>query len=528
MTIKTSIYLLILLLAFRGAGYAAPYERCDWRNKDFTDRLVDEYSKSFSKTEACMDCIARPTKTDQKAGFFNWIHRLRDSLKKESIPVECFFASASRAVPKLAGPENYYYCKSKNSRKNFTRRRLVDSKGKKRTLYPRQPCLSRSYALMTHEAFHYMTDCFDFSKKEKDYLFALFNHESSFILNNKSHSGARCYGQLTRDAVKDINKNIYLNSKPGNGIYRKALQKCADLNDNIFPLKILPADLGGPKGKRTHGRFKKTQEGLRVTCRLTQDPSACFFYSLYHIKNNMLILENNLSKTDKDVSKKAKISGKIKKDFLFPIQINEALYVKGTVTINGKKQKINWVLKDNNEVYKKMRAAQYNPQDLEIKKSQLFQFDRGKKWDILYWMYNGGASVASKYLSEFIREEKKALFKKCGGPARCENGERVRQGHSWPFDTKKFKSYLQSNYRKGKAPLSRRKEVGEFVSNVKKDMRYLQNSNSLKSHLERLHHDKEKPKPHVKQSDIDEFARSIGDRCPKMDKDHGKDSPAVI
>ena len=177
------ICLLILFSAFKSAG-SSLYEQCDWKNKAYTERLIRESQKLFPKTEACSDCFM-PEKKGQN-WWFEWINDFFLWPKEEDIPVECFFASGTKTLTKGPGSKNYYYCKSKKSMKPLEKMRLTDSRGKRRYVSPRKPCLNFPYTLMTSKAFHYMTDCFDFSQREKNYLFALFNRESSFILNNRS------------------------------------------------------------------------------------------------------------------------------------------------------------------------------------------------------------------------------------------------------------------------------------------------------------------------------------------------------
>ena len=361
-----------------------------------------------------------------------------------------------------------------------------------------------------------MTDCFDFKKKEKDYLFALFNRESAFILNNKSKGGhARCYGQLRAVVVKDINESIYFEKALGSEIYRKAFKKCPNLNEKVWiDSKILPVRMGGKGIDRDSSKLEEINKKIRVTCRLTQDPATCFFYSLYYMKKNRLRLEKALNKVDTRVPRRKKVPENIKKDFLFPIRLNEVLHVKGIVTVNGKKGRIDQIFENNNEVYKSMKKVKYDPTDMEIKKVKLFETDVKKDWKLFYWMYNGGPSVASNYIRRFIRKEKKPLSKECKKRhrelQRCKNRRQISQHRSLLFDIDKFKNYLQSKYKGGR---KRRKEVGEFISKIKEDMNYLSGEGRLKIHLQTLH----KKSPDVTEGDIDQFVDLVEEHCPKVE-----------
>ena len=506
------ICLLILFSAFKSAG-SSLYEQCDWKNKAYTERLIRESQKLFPKTEACSDCFM-PEKKGQN-WWFEWINDFFLWPKEEDIPVECFFASGTKTLTKGPGSKNYYYCKSKKSMKPLEKMRLTDSRGKRRYVSPRKPCLNFPYTLMTSKAFHYMTDCFDFSQREKNYLFALFNRESSFILNNRSKGHARCYGQLRATVVKDINESIYFENVLGSKIYRQALQRCEDLNEKVWiDPKIIPVRMGGKGETRSYSRLEKINKKIRVTCRLTQDPATCFFYSLFNMQKNRIRLEVALNTVDKKIPRKTKVPENIKQDFLFPIRLNEVLHVKGIVKVNGKKRRIDEIFENNNEVYKSMKEVQYDPKDLAIKKVKLFKIDFNRKWKILYWLYNGGSSVADTYIWNFIREEKKTLSRECKrnhmGFQRCKHRRQIIQNRSLPFDTEKFESYLQLNY---DGSQKRRKEVAEFISDIKKDMNYLTNEGRLKIHLQSLH----KNNPDIEQEDIDEFVDRVEKHCPKIE-----------
>ena len=272
--------------------------------------------------------------------------------------------------------------------------------------------------------------------------------------------------------------------------------------------------MGGKGETRSYSRLEKINKKIRVTCRLTQDPATCFFYSLFNMQKNRIRLEVALNTVDKKIPRKTKVPENIKQDFLFPIRLNEVLHVKGIVKVNGKKRRIDEIFENNNEVYKSMKEVQYDPKDLAIKKVKLFKIDFNRKWKILYWLYNGGSSVADTYIWNFIREEKKTLSRECKrnhmGFQRCKHRRQIIQNRSLPFDTEKFESYLQLNY---DGSQKRRKEVAEFISDIKKDMNYLTNEGRLKIHLQSLH----KNNPDIEQEDIDEFVDRVEKHCPKIE-----------
>ena len=134
-----------------------PYEQCNWTNKAYTKRLLEDFHNYFPKTESCSDCFM-PAKKDQDEGFFRFIKSFfpyleQQQTKGEKIPIECFFASGTKTLTKKPSSMHYYYCESAKSRKTSRRMKLIDPQGKERQISPRNPCLNLPYARMTSEAF---------------------------------------------------------------------------------------------------------------------------------------------------------------------------------------------------------------------------------------------------------------------------------------------------------------------------------------------------------------------------------------
>ena len=177
---------------------------------------------------------------------------------------------------------------------------------------------------MTYKAFHYMADCFGFSRyKDKKHLFALLNHESSFILNNRSERGARCYGQLTLETANEINKRIYLSNNVHHHwksrIYKEALDKCPSLPENVhIPDSVRPKGSGK---ERKENNFRKVQRKYTMTCRLTQHAPTCLFYTMYNIKMNMRQITKTLKIRHSRYCSKYRTSLVPKKGFFTACQI---------------------------------------------------------------------------------------------------------------------------------------------------------------------------------------------------------------
>ena len=165
--------------------------------------------------------------------------------------------------------------------------------------FPRRPCLNQDYVSMTAKAFHDVAKCLDIAP---ELAFPIFLHESRFILNIQSHTGALCYGQITGNAVADFNS--FLKSHKGYPNY--------DIPD------LLEKNIEN-RCPHIWKHFKKVstivRENKTITrsdfdqCNINTNPYTCFFYSFAYLKilyekakkevpkvNNtrIVVLQNNL------------------------------------------------------------------------------------------------------------------------------------------------------------------------------------------------------------------------------------------
>ena len=581
------VFFLFTLLGPFSHAVEIPYETCNWKNQAWTERLVTEHLDLQSEADCpdmnCATEVHTPYGPDQ-------INTLDPAKKALQIPPECFFASAVRSVEKEPAKQkdkhnkptdypNYYYCSSMQDRKPKilmdplvdpdTEKTIIDPKtGKPRRLYPRAPCLNEDYIKMTHRAFHEIADCFDFSHKDRKNFFKLLNHESSFILNQKSNTSARCYGQLTQATLTEINKRIYISSNldPGfkSRIYNNFASKCPNLLSQVqIPKKIKerasPKTLGRGAVKAFDSDFEGVlTAGKKMICQLTQDPYTCFFYSMYNMKKNQIQLENTIntySDNDREAnawpsladrsgeSPKSQEFKKVYTDFKLPLEKNEMLIIRGPVTINGTNKERSWLMGNGKEVYDtlfgKGRVSSYNIEDLEVKKVTVFDFDEKSKADLLYQAYNGGSSIVSSKLSAYIihQRSKMAEGTTC---LKCKTNSTFRENNKWHCQ-----SFI-NNYCPKRASLMETKqpiafnvedfskkikmdgEPANMPSQVAKNHRYLndssknpKNPNPLTNHLHELRGvdpDNEEKRPQRSKSAeeraIDKFVRSIKGRCP--------------
>ena len=220
-----------------------PSEKCHWTNKDYTVRLVKEYrffplsdplktmleswgnfqekTKRIKIAEEMGTCgnpshngLRFPMEDDRGESpgcipgkeqniddeksledefaylsydefilaFFQ--ESIKDTNLSESndVPLECFFASAIRGAS-LYNPGNFYYCEKDSNRPGNMS--VTDENNDKKVILPRRACLNRDYIYLTAIAFNKTADCFGFDKSQKEKIFKLFNHESSFLHNIK-------------------------------------------------------------------------------------------------------------------------------------------------------------------------------------------------------------------------------------------------------------------------------------------------------------------------------------------------------
>ena len=319
---------VLVVMCWAGLAHAVdiPYEQCDWKNKEWTEQLVQESENFLTEADcptATCNTNGKDTAYTQNADNSTTIQPTQEALK---IPPACFLVSAVHSVAKPPGQikdeegnyyANYYYCDSRDDKKTKRKFTIENPEGKKTAINPRPPCLNKDYIMMTYHAFHNMADCFKFSPEEKKSLFTLFNHESHFILNQKSHTGARCYGQLTSVAFTEINKRIYVSDQSDrfeSSLYKEFKENCPDLLDRVLiPDKIRNGitdnswqkgryKKGPLKGHKYKGKFDSFDDNYNqvrtaaqnMSCPLTRDANTCFFYAMYNMKINQKAQETAL------------------------------------------------------------------------------------------------------------------------------------------------------------------------------------------------------------------------------------------
>lgn len=470
MNYNTFNFLLLSIVFYMSIAQAEdviPFESCSKKRTEWTNKIAKEAFEfnlfhSSDQTEAaslCTDCIEH-------------MNRLRDfnvfNIGSSILPI-CFYASALIAAdtprPRLYG------CRDKNSEWPDGTNRV-------------RPCLNESYVYMTAKAFNGVANCFEFSLEEKKAIFALFNHESHFILNARSPEKARCYGQMTMDTIKYVNQNIYFRNhgyKFGD-VYRNAIRNCPGLRDKVIPPNLVT------ETRFNNTRLRRKMKRASITCGLTQDPYACLFYSMFNVKINLKEFNDNYNDIP-NYRGSQEISGAVEEDFQLPIMLNEVLMVKGTMTnkATGKTETIDRVFWDSSQVADFLADKKYRTSNLEIKKVSVFE-KKTLRNAFLHYAHNGGRSIVADHLPVFVEGIKRRVAASpaergdsCGDNKTCSQYRSLlKKGQSLGISDlqTEFISYARRN---------RLTNVGELVNfsqKVAQGLGYVHNAdNEIVKHL---------------------------------------------
>ena len=536
------------------------FEQCDWKNKDYTSKIVKNHTffplsdplqklmkswNTFKEEKArqlpatCSDSssanqIEASTETElnddkktkcasthessisnEEFAYFSPLYDdfilsfFQDSIKEtqlseNDVPLECFFAGAVKGANLYNSGRNFYYCSEDSNRPGNMS--VIDDNKNERIIFPQRACLNRDYMFLTAKAFNKTADCFGFDKSEKEMIFKLFNHESSFLHNIKSPTGAKCYGQLTGNAIKEINKQIYFsNSKSPlsySYIFDDLIEECPGLQNAILNPKIYEPQSTPKTMKKLNSIVSK----LPISCKITQNPYTCLFYAFYNFKINSSNIEQELQRPTTSFGANNNIPLDFKDKFLLPILLNE---MRGVTNVSGKDM-IFW---DDFELWSSLKRR--SPDSLQnIRPLPLFENEKEVKNLFNVWAYNGGISI-SNYMRDFIRQLKRSIARSCSPNATsktCQYRFAIQKGQGIATEDikKDFQTYILQHYEPQKSK-SRRIEVKTFTENVEKSLDYLYNKNGLfRIHLKNL-------VPELENHDIENFQDYLKDICPTAD-----------
>ena len=343
------------------AEYTIPYEQCNNITQGYTDMVTNQ--ESVRDFQRCgRDFSSGTDNCDSRGTFAPAIQALNlhieeicpdtHSLRLRDIPPICFYASMLRRRVtnaeiggKLAGRENFYYCKKPSSKRisidmgfscenveNINTCHLNEQKAN-RYIYPRSFCLNNNYVNMTAKAFHEVADCFGFNSEETRTLFATYNHESAFLLNNRSHTDARCYAQITEKVHRTLNRYIYARNNVASyvdkeganwylqaGILNDAFRTCPNLATKVIPPEVLQFT----NAIENYKIDSQITDPANFNCASTHDPYTCLFYSMYHSKIHTTKLNSNL-RSDIESENERPFPKQFK-----PTNVNEVFIVEGS------------------------------------------------------------------------------------------------------------------------------------------------------------------------------------------------------
>ncbi len=393
--------------------------KCNMLQRETTHRIINSEEvrpkQSFASPSPpaktlCLSCASSKVKSHHHFQPPEWVSNLEEQQTTEDppppsykqsppLPDICFYAGMLRH-PRAV--QFNYYCKNKDQKNPFTVRK-----------YP--PCISRPYVQKTARAFNDLASCFGLSAKEKKEYFITLNHESAFILNAKSSTSARCYGQMTLDRASDINKYIYdiqKRSRPTSSwgdyhdIYNHASARCPDLKKKLLPPDLLEQNFTGKKWTEKLTRHTKNSP---FTCNIIEDPYSCLFYSMFNLRISQKDVEekynhpvDNLGSLEipKDIQRHFQI-------FDERLKLNELLSVKGFTTVGGKRTEVSWLLLPE-EVYSLFVKHKKPFKELRVQRVTLFP-PEPLKHHFAHTAHNGGHTVGKSKFVGFMKQTRRAL-----------------------------------------------------------------------------------------------------------------------
>ena len=396
------------------------YENCTKAQEKYTQRVIEggdyEFKGSGEKDQEngtlCLDCNADSVPGHSHYGPPGWSNNLKQVTRamqvalppnSSNIPEICFYAGMLRSPEVIS---RVYSCNSRNQM-NPTRRKIPI-------------CIREDYVRKTAHAFNTMANCFDLSPKEKKNMFSTLNHESAFILNARSSTKARCYGQVTRDRLLDLNKYIYFSRhapdpywQPYHDIYTKASEKCPFMEDILVPSGLM--DMGTEPTRRDREKNRTphySPKGLAAkvkksayTCPLVENPYSCLLYSIYNFKLNAADFDEQ--ERYPPGTGAGDTPSKIREHFLISeeqggrLRPNEILVVKGqTVTSQGVTN-VEWLFSSENEIFELFEENKMPYDNLTVQRVPVFDGEEFRR-HFIHTAHNGGPIVVKNRVEPFM------------------------------------------------------------------------------------------------------------------------------
>ena len=361
--------------------------------------------------------------------FFSCIHKHYDGSDSDSLcsdtvnqpgyPKQCI------AIPVTCkdAEDLTLNCKQKFRERDNRERANGCNRG---STYPRRPCLNEDYVSLTAKTFNDIAKCLDVPL---DLAFSIFHHESRFLLNNESGTGALCHTQVTGNAIADFNS--FLENKPH---YQNMETLLPENIEAKCPEHWAHFKKVNTKYNKKYKRFDTRSDYDR--CKLTLNPYTCFFYGFSYIKILMYKTEAIAQRVNQ-------------------IEISEDTH----------STRIFWSEEDKQKIEKE------NNLKLETKKIKIFHDENTLKKILIAVGYNGGPSVIESSFTSFMTDIKKQL-------ANEDNQDMRMALLSTGLDTSSlkdnFQKFLKQNYPHNSQ--NRREEVANYINKVDENTQQLNNS----------------------------------------------------
>ena len=499
-----------------GAELTLPYQSCSKKREAYTHRVASQANGfSISGSTEASDCV------DCKGEVFGSLSREKSFLDMAAaIKLKPFGALSHLSSDGEISPECFLASGLRgNSILEYRRASYCKNKKNRRPVGVRRHCINQEYVKMVSEVFSEVANCLDFTIKEKKMLFNLINHESGFILNARSSTWARCFGQLTIRYIQEINRRNNIKGDELQLLYKRATKKCPGLKDKILSsgsksltcevthspyscllytalgsklalvesAKVLNNPFDYSKRERFSAQGKKLfqlpiKSGEMLVVKFKKDKGSRTFwndaeiYSFVGNKKGRKVVK--VQKIPFNYMGKAKLSGKEKRILQTPIKLAEMV----AVDVNEKGGPRTYIFWSDRELQTFMRKIE--KKDIEIKRIRevpLFENKEDVVHALSYWSHNGGGSVYNSVAPVLIRDLKRNISKACKETSkekRCSFRRRIQRGKG--ISTPEMLSHLKRGLLADYSIASHRKQVSEFMDKIISDNKAVFSDASLK------------------------------------------------
>ena len=452
-----------------------------------------------------------------------------DHLQDMAIDPICFYAGSLRGKNSLSKSSNFYSCEDYSS-PNPTRGH--SKKG---------ACLSQEYSEKFALLFEQMTNCFSLSQKEKNNFFKILNNESAFMPNARSDSGARCLGQLTQDAFKDISINMTLRinypDDTNYALYKDydlANGKCAYLDNYTIPPNIRENVIKSVYNninpehdtvKNTYTQFlginQEDQQNFWYECKILSNPVQCLLYSTLYYKLSLNQFDHAFIPKERRSRTNSLNTASNEERNKFQEHINEhsiGLSPNEIYVFKDEENSSNpMVFVSTGGAYEKFIQDDFSPTASIKKVSLLSPEDFARMKDLaLQLSYNAGQSITRNKVEYLLNVIKDRIANPNNPDYKYRKyRQMILEGKTLPFEfiEKSFiEAAIQLNDDRGS---TRKTEIREYASKVKENMDYVlgkDEESSLKTHFKKYLGTDDENLAH-------EFMKEVQNKCSSISND---------